>query len=69
MLRHITESFREDPVRILRIARFAARFHDFTLAPETLALMRAMVEEGEVDALVSERVWQEIARGLMGTQP
>jgi len=69
VLRHVTESFREDPVRILRIARFAARFHDFTLAPETLALMRAMVEEGEVDALVSERVWQEIACGLMGTQP
>jgi tRNA nucleotidyltransferase (CCA-adding enzyme) len=69
VLRHVTVAFREDPVRILRIARFAARFPDFSLAPETLELMRAMVDEGEVDALVSERVWQEIARGLMGKQP
>ena len=69
VLRHVTVAFREDPVRILRIARFAARFPDFSLAPETLALMRAMVDEGEVDALVSERVWQEMARGLMGKQP
>ena len=69
VLRHVTAAFREDPVRILRIARFAARFPDFSLAPETLALMRAMVDEGEVDALVSERVWQEMARGLMGKQP
>ena len=69
VLRHVTEAFREDPVRILRIARFAARFPDFEVAPETLALMRAMVDEGEVDALVSERVWQEIARGLMAQQP
>ena len=69
VLRHVTAAFREDPVRILRIARFAARFPDFSLATETLALMRAMVDEGEVDALVSERVWQEMARGLMGKQP
>ena len=69
VLRHVTAAFREDPVRILRIARFAARFPDFSLAPETLALLRAMVDEGEVDALVSERVWQEMARGLMGKQP
>jgi len=69
VLRHVTEAFREDPVRILRIARFAARFPDFEVAPETLALMRAMVDEGEVDALVSERVWQEVARGLMAQQP
>jgi tRNA nucleotidyltransferase (CCA-adding enzyme) len=69
VLRHVTEAFREDPVRILRIARFAARFPDFSIAPETLALMRAMVDEGEVDALVSERIWQEITRGLMGKQP
>jgi tRNA nucleotidyltransferase (CCA-adding enzyme) len=69
VLRHVTDAFREDPVRILRIARFAARFPDFSIAPETLELMRAMVNEGEVDALVSERVWQEIARGLMGKQP
>ena len=69
VLRHVTDAFREDPVRILRIARFASRFPDFEVATETLALMRSMVDEGEVDALVSERVWQEIARGLMGQQP
>jgi len=69
VLRHVTDAFREDPVRILRIARFAARFPDFSVAPETLALMRAMVDEGEVDALVRERIWQEIARGLMAPQP
>lgn len=67
--RHVSEAFAEDPVRILRVARFAARFTDFGVAPETLALMRAMVEAGEVDALVPERVWQELARGLMEKQP
>ena len=69
VLRHVTEAFREDPVRILRLARFAARFPDFTVASETMTLMREMVAEGEVDALVSERVWQELSRGLMGAQP
>jgi tRNA nucleotidyltransferase (CCA-adding enzyme) len=69
VLRHVTEAFREDPVRILRLARFAARFPDFTVAPETMTLMRKMVTEGEVDALVSERVWQELSRGLMGAKP
>jgi tRNA nucleotidyltransferase (CCA-adding enzyme) len=69
VLRHVTEAFREDPVRILRLARFAARFPDFTVAPETVTLMREMVENGEVDALVSERVWQELSRGLMATRP
>ncbi|MBC5784679.1 multifunctional CCA addition/repair protein [Ramlibacter sp. USB13] len=69
VLRHVTESFREDPVRILRVARFGARFHDFALAPETLDLMRAMVAEGEADHLVPERVWQELARGLMEPRP
>ncbi len=69
VLRHVTEAFREDPVRILRVARFAARFPDFTVAPETMALMREMVANGEVDALVSERVWQELSRGLMGAKP
>ncbi|MGL6110062.1 MAG: HD domain-containing protein, partial [Rubrivivax sp.] len=63
------EAFAEDPVRILRVARFAARFADFHVAPETLALMRAMVEAGEVHALVAERVWQELARGLMEATP
>ena len=67
VLRHVTDAFREDPVRILRVARFAARFHDFSVAPETQALMREMVADGEVDHLVPERVWQELARGLMET--
>ncbi len=69
LFRHVSPAFAEDPVRILRVARFAARFTDFTVAPETLALMRAMVDSGEVDALVPERVWQELARGLMERQP
>jgi tRNA nucleotidyltransferase (CCA-adding enzyme) len=69
VLRHVTEAFREDPVRILRVARFAARFTDFTVAPETLQLMREMVDAGEADHLVPERVWQEISRGLMEAQP
>jgi tRNA nucleotidyltransferase (CCA-adding enzyme) len=69
VLRHVTDAFREDPVRILRVARFAARFADFSIAPETQALMREMVADGEVDALVPERVWQELARGLMEARP
>ncbi|MFW2357885.1 multifunctional CCA addition/repair protein [Hydrogenophaga sp.] len=69
VLRHVTDAFTEDPVRILRLARFAARFPDFSVAPETLALMRDMVEHGEVDHLVAERVWQELARGLMEQRP
>ena len=69
VLRHVTDAFREDPVRILRLARFAARFTDFSVAPETVALMRAMVADGEVDALVPERVWQELSRGLMEARP
>ncbi len=68
-LRHVSPAFAEDPVRILRLARFAARFHDFTVAPETLTLMRTMVDAGEVDALVAERVWQELSRGLMEAHP
>ena len=69
VLRHVTDAFREDPVRILRLARFAARFTDFSVAPETMELMREMVAAGEVDALVPERVWQEISRGLMEERP
>jgi tRNA nucleotidyltransferase (CCA-adding enzyme) len=69
LLRHVTEAFREDPVRILRVARFAARFPDFRVADETLELMRDMVRSGETDHLVPERVWQELARGLMETRP
>jgi tRNA nucleotidyltransferase (CCA-adding enzyme) len=69
VLRHVTGAFAEDPVRILRLARFAARFSDFSVANDTMALMRKMVEDGEVDHLVPERVWQELARGLMSAQP
>lgn len=69
VFRHVGPAFAEDPVRILRVARFAARFADFSVAPETLALMRQMVASGEVDALVPERVWQELARGLMERAP
>ena len=69
VFRHVSEAFAEDPVRILRTARFAARFTDFTVAPETNALMQRMVAAGEVDALVPERVWQELARGLMEARP
>jgi tRNA nucleotidyltransferase (CCA-adding enzyme) len=69
LLRHVTDAFREDPVRILRVARFAARFADFRVAPETLDLMRQMVADGEADHLVPERVWQELARGMMEATP
>jgi len=69
LLRHVSAAFAEDPVRILRLARFAARFDDFSVAPETAALMRQMVDGGEADALVAERVWQELSRGLMESHP
>jgi tRNA nucleotidyltransferase (CCA-adding enzyme) len=69
ILRHVSAAFAEDPVRILRLARFAARWPGFSVAPETMALMRAMVAAGEVDALVAERVWQELARGLAERAP
>jgi tRNA nucleotidyltransferase (CCA-adding enzyme) len=68
VLRHVSEAFAEDPVRILRVARFAARF-GFSVAPETLALMGRMVESGETDYLVPERVWQEFSKGLMEKAP
>jgi tRNA nucleotidyltransferase (CCA-adding enzyme) len=68
ILRHVSAAFNEDPVRILRAARFAARF-GFSIAPQTLLLMRDMVNNGEVDALVPERVWQELARALMEKSP
>ncbi|MEF2268950.1 multifunctional CCA tRNA nucleotidyl transferase/2'3'-cyclic phosphodiesterase/2'nucleotidase/phosphatase [Janthinobacterium sp. LS2A] len=69
VFRHVSDAFGEDPVRILRLARFAARFDTFTVAPATMALMRQMVLDGEVDALVAERVWQEVAKGLMEARP
>jgi tRNA nucleotidyltransferase (CCA-adding enzyme) len=69
LFRHVSDAFIEDPVRILRVARFAARFTEFTVEASTNALMQRMVAAGEVDALVPERVWQELARGLMEAQP
>ena len=68
LLRHVSDAFAEDPVRILRVARFAARF-GFEVAKETMALMKRMVESGETDYLVPERVWQEFAKGLMEREP
>ena len=69
VLRHVSPAFVEDPVRLLRVARLAARLPAFTLAPETLVLLQGMVANGEVDALVPERVWQELSRGLMAPKP
>ncbi|MEN9867052.1 MAG: hypothetical protein RL748_2642 [Pseudomonadota bacterium] len=69
VLRHVSGAFAEDPVRILRLARFAARMPGFVVAEETMQLMQAMVQAGEVNALVPERVWQELARGLMESEP
>ncbi len=69
VLRHVSEAFAEDPVRVLRVARFAARYGDFSIAPETLTLMQSMAASGEVDSLVAERVWQELAKGLMEVKP
>ena len=69
VLRHVSPAFIEDPVRILRLARFAARWPEFTVAPETMQLMQTMVANGETAALIPERVWQEIARGLMEQTP
>ena len=68
-LRHVSEAFAEDPLRVLRLARFAARFTEFSVAPETMALCRQLVDEGEIRELVAERVWQELSRGLMEAQP
>ena len=69
VLRHVSAAFAEDPVRILRLARFAARWPHFVVAPETAALTRQMIEAGEADALVAERVWQELAKGLLEPVP
>jgi tRNA nucleotidyltransferase (CCA-adding enzyme) len=69
VLRHVTAAFTEDPLRVLRVARFAARWPTFELAPDTSALMQHMAQEGELKHLVAERVWQELAKGLQATQP
>jgi tRNA nucleotidyltransferase (CCA-adding enzyme) len=71
ILRHVSPAFAEDPLRVLRVARFAARYAElgFTVAPETLALMRELSESGELEALTPERSWKEISRALMENQP
>ena len=69
ILRHVSDAFVEDPVRLIRLARFATRFDEFSIAPETLTLCRKLVVSGEVDHLVPERVWQEMARALMHERP
>lgn len=68
-LRHVGDAFSEDPVRVLRIARFAARYSDFSIAPETMTLMKRMVADGEVDHLVPERVWAEFAKSIQTHKP
>lgn len=69
ILRHVSDAFQEDPVRILRVARFSTQFTDFSVYPDTWQLMRNMVKVGEVDALVAERVWQELSRSLANKKP
>ncbi len=69
IFRHVSPAFKEDPVRVLRLSRFAARYPAFTIAAETQTLLQQMCEDGEVDALVGERVWQELSKGLMTTDP
>ena len=69
VFRHVSDAFAEDPLRLLRIARFAARFPEFTVAPETMAALQAIVESNELNALSAERIWQELARGLIANKP
>ena len=69
ILRHVSPAFSEDPLRVLRVARFAARYGEFSIAPETLELMREIVTAGEIEHLVAERTWQELARGLSEKHP
>jgi len=69
VFRHVSDAFAEDPLRLLRIARFAARFPEFSIADETLAALKAIVQSGELNALSAERIWQELARGLVASKP
>jgi tRNA nucleotidyltransferase (CCA-adding enzyme) len=69
VFRHVSNAFAEDPLRLLRIARFAARFPEFSIADETMLALKAIVESGELNTLSSERIWQELARGLMTQKP
>ena len=69
VFRHVSDAFAEDPLRLLRIARFAARFPEFSVAEETLLALKAIVQSGELSALSAERIWQELARGLVASKP
>ena len=69
IFRHLSDAFSEDPLRVLRVARFAARFPTFTIAPETLAIMKHMVSKDELKTLSKERIWQELARALRSQAP
>jgi tRNA nucleotidyltransferase (CCA-adding enzyme) len=69
VFRHVSDAFAEDPLRLLRIARFAARFPEFIVADETMTALKAIVESGELNALSPERIWQELARGLVASKP
>ncbi|MBU3581941.1 polynucleotide adenylyltransferase [Polynucleobacter sp. AP-Capit-er-40B-B4] len=69
IFRHVSNAFAEDPLRLLRIARFSARFPEFSVADETLSALKAIVQSGELKALSAERIWQELARGLVATKP
>jgi tRNA nucleotidyltransferase (CCA-adding enzyme) len=69
VFRHVSDAFAEDPLRLLRIARFAARFPEFTVAPETMAALQAIVHSNELSALSAERIWQELARGFTANKP
>ncbi|MEA9603044.1 polynucleotide adenylyltransferase [Polynucleobacter sp. JS-JIR-II-c23] len=69
VFRHVSDAFAEDPLRLLRIARFAARFPEFSVAPETLSALKAITQSGELNALSAERIWQELARGLIASKP
>lgn len=69
VFRHVSDAFAEDPLRLLRIARFSARFPEFSIADETLLALQSIVSSGELDALSAERIWQELARGLLAHKP
>ena len=69
IFRHVSDAFAEDPLRLLRIARFSARFPEFSVANETLAALKAIVQSGELKALSAERIWQELARGMVAAKP
>lgn len=69
VFRHVSDAFAEDPLRLLRIARFAARFPEFSVAEETLLALKAIVQSGELSALSAERIWQELAKGLVASKP